>query len=53
MLKQALKRKLTKKELLLLPRAFDVIGNIAIINLPRELRKKEKQPADLNLRTYT
>ncbi len=42
MLKQALKRKLTKKELLLLPRAFDVIGNIAIINLPRELRKKEK-----------
>lgn len=39
-LKQALKRRLSKKQIELLPRAFDVVGNIAIINLPEELRKK-------------
>lgn len=42
MLKQSLRKKLTKKEISILPRAFDVIGNIAIINLPKELRRKEK-----------
>ncbi|MBU2496565.1 MAG: class I SAM-dependent methyltransferase family protein [Nanoarchaeota archaeon] len=42
MLKRNLKRKITKQELSMLPRAFDIVGNIAIINLPRELRRKEK-----------
>ncbi len=42
-LKQALKKDLTKKELKLLPRAFDIIGNIAIFSeFPKELEKKEK-----------
>ena len=41
-LKEALRKKLTKGEISVLPRAFDVISSIAIIDLPKELRKKEK-----------
>ena len=41
-LKQALAGKLSKKELGLLPRAFDVVGEIAILHLPQELGKREK-----------
>lgn len=42
-LKQALKKELTKKELVLLPRSFDVIGSIAIFSeFPSELEKREK-----------
>ena len=41
-LKEALARKLTKKELGVLHRSFDVIGDIAIIDIPKELKKKEK-----------
>jgi|SRR3989344_1528512 len=41
-LKQALENKLTKKELSLLVRSFDIIGNIAIIEIPEKLEKKEK-----------
>ncbi len=42
-LKQSLKKELTKKQLSLLPKSFDVIGNIAIFSdLPKELEKKEK-----------
>ncbi|MFC1686272.1 class I SAM-dependent methyltransferase family protein [Nanoarchaeota archaeon] len=41
-LKQALVKKLTKKELSLLNRSFDVIGEIAIIDIPPGLKKKEK-----------
>lgn len=40
-LKDALKGKLTEKELQML-RGFDVIGDIAIMEVPRELAKKEK-----------
>jgi len=42
-LKDALKKELTKKELNLVPRAFDTIGTIAIFTqFPDELKKKEK-----------
>ncbi|MDD5177708.1 MAG: methyltransferase domain-containing protein [Candidatus Nanoarchaeia archaeon] len=42
-LKESLKNKLTKKELSLVPRSFDQIGNIAIFSeFPKELKKKEK-----------
>src|SRR3989344_5936523 len=42
MLKEALKGKLTVKELALLRRSFDIIGDIAILEVPKELKKKEK-----------
>ncbi|MBR9691720.1 methyltransferase domain-containing protein [Candidatus Woesearchaeota archaeon] len=41
-LKQALKKKLTKKEIDILVRSYDVVGDIAIIEIPAELEKKEK-----------
>ena len=41
-LKEAMKRKLTSKELELMPRSFDTIGTIAVLEIPRELVKKEK-----------
>ncbi len=42
-LKFILKNKLAKKEIELLPRSFDVVGNILIFSdFPKELEKKEK-----------
>jgi len=41
-LKDILKNKLSKKELKLLPRAFDIVGSIGILDIPPKLRKKEK-----------
>ena len=42
-LKTTLKNKLSKKELDLVPRSFDTIGNIAIFSdFPKELKSKEK-----------
>ena len=41
-LKDALKGKLTPKELTHLRTSFDVIGSIAIIEIPKELKKREK-----------
>src|SRR3989338_2343443 len=41
-LKQLLGSKLTKKELRHLRTSYDVIGSIAIIEIPKELKKKEK-----------
>ncbi len=41
-LKEALQGKLTGKELERLRRSFDTIGTIAIIEIPPELRKKQK-----------
>ncbi|MBN2330873.1 MAG: class I SAM-dependent methyltransferase family protein [Candidatus Aenigmarchaeota archaeon] len=40
-LKDALKRKLSKKELAMLPRAFDVVGDVAMIEIPPGLAKKK------------
>jgi len=41
-LKEALKGKLNEKEMEMLPRAFDMIGSIAIAEIPPALKKKEK-----------
>lgn len=41
-LKQSLTDKLTEKELSYLKTGFDIIGDIAILEIPDELRKKEK-----------
>src|SRR3989344_4120901 len=40
-LKQALKHRLSAKEHALLRRSFDLIGDIAVLEMPRELQKKE------------
>jgi len=41
-LKESLKKKLNEKELESLPKSFDTIGTIAILDFPPELKKKEK-----------
>ena len=41
-LKEYLKKKLTKKELALFRRSFDIVGDIAILEIPRLLNKKQK-----------
>ena len=41
-LKEKLKGKLTKKQMGLVPSSFDVVGDIAIIEIPEKLEKKEK-----------
>ncbi|MBW2981920.1 class I SAM-dependent methyltransferase family protein [Candidatus Woesearchaeota archaeon] len=45
-LKESLKEKLTKKELENLVASYDIIGDIAIIEIPAELEKKEKLIAE-------
>lgn len=45
-LREYLKKDLTEKELVLLKASFDVIGSIAIIEIPKELERKEKKIAD-------
>src|SRR4030042_102970 len=51
-LKQSLSKKLNKSELDLLPRALDIIGSIAIIEIPAGLRKKEKMIAETVLKLH-
>jgi tRNA (guanine37-N1)-methyltransferase len=51
-LKELLKRKLSKKELDILPRAFDIIGNIAVLDIPKQLKKKEKIIADALMKEH-
>jgi tRNA (guanine37-N1)-methyltransferase len=41
-LKELLKRRLTEKELLVAQKSFDTVGDVAIIDVPDELIKKEK-----------
>ncbi len=45
-LKQALAGKLTEEELKLLPRAFEVVGDIAIFEIPEELDARKKVIAE-------
>jgi len=52
-LKEALKKKLTGRELAILPRAFDAIGSIAIIDIPKELKSKEKTIANALLKQHS
>ncbi len=49
-LKSSLTKKLGKKELNLLRHSMDIIGNIAILEIPEELEKKEKLIAEEVLR---
>jgi len=51
-LKQALKEKLTSEELSKLVKSFDVIGSIAIIEIPKELESKEKLIAEKILKLH-
>jgi tRNA G37 N-methylase Trm5 len=50
-LKKTLSAKLSDDEMAVLQSAFDVIGNIAIIEIPEKLVRREKQIADALLRT--
>lgn len=47
-----LKGKLTKKELALLPSSFDIIGDIIVLELKRELIRKERLIAEALLRVH-
>lgn len=51
-LKEAVKNKLTKKELSVIPSSFDIVGSIAIIELPDELEKKKKVIAETMIRLF-
>jgi tRNA (guanine37-N1)-methyltransferase len=51
-LKHALKGKLTKEQFKNLITSFDIIGDIAIIEIPRQLEKKEKQIAGTLLKLH-
>ena len=51
-LKEALKNKLSASELKLLHSSFDVVGDIAILEIPEGLIKKEKIIADAMLDTF-
>lgn len=51
-IEQALAFILTVKERELLPRSYDVIGDILVLELPDELQKKEKKIAEAYLATH-
>ena len=51
-LKQHLRRKLTKTELDKLRKAFDIVGDIAILEIPFELRNKKKIIAETVMDTH-
>jgi len=52
-LKKILKGKLTKKELMLLPSSFDMVGSILVFSdFPKELEKKEKLIAEEILKNF-
>lgn len=51
-LKEVLKKKLTKKELSLISASYDVVGDIAIIEIPYGLGKKEKMIGETILKQH-
>ncbi len=51
-LKEALAGNLTKDELALVPTSFDIIGDIAILEIPDELAGKKKAIGEALLRTF-
>ncbi|UCD03436.1 MAG: class I SAM-dependent methyltransferase family protein [Candidatus Aenigmatarchaeota archaeon] len=51
-LKEALKDVLSEEELKLAPRAFDIVGDVAIIEVPAELRKHRKKIAEAIKKTH-
>lgn len=50
-IKKILKEKLTEKELGIIKRAFEVVGSIAIIEVPKEMEEREKIIADAVMQT--
>lgn len=52
-LKDILKDVLSKEELEFAPRAFDIVGDIAIIEIPDELKKKKKKIAEALKKTQS
>ena len=51
-LKVVLKNKLTKRQLSFVPKAYDIIGDIAILELKSEIDKKEKLIAETLLKLH-
>lgn len=52
-LKEALRKKLTKKQISLVPKSFDIVGDILIFSdFPDALKKKEKVIADVALKLF-
>lgn len=51
-LKQQLREKITANELSILRRAFDVVGDIAVVEVPRQLQGKKKVIADAIMQTH-
>jgi len=51
-LKDALKNELTKKQLSLIPSAYDVIGDIAIVEIKKGLEKKERTIGEALLKLH-
>jgi len=51
-LREALEDKLSAWELSMVPRSFDVVGDIAVIEFPEELAGKEKVIADALIKTF-
>lgn len=51
-LKQALEKKLTKKEMGFLKTSFDIVGDIAIMEIPSELTKKQKLIAETLMKIH-
>lgn len=50
---EVLKDKLTKKEIKILPKSQEVVGDILILKIPQELEKKEKIIAEAYLKTHS
>jgi len=50
---EILKGKLTNQELKMLPKSQEIVGSILILEIPLELRKKEKMIADACLKLHT
>jgi len=51
-LKEALSQKFSEEELRHLTKAFDIIGDIAIIEIPNELQAREKEIADAIMQVH-
>ncbi|RLI93360.1 MAG: class I SAM-dependent methyltransferase family protein [Candidatus Altiarchaeales archaeon] len=51
-LREALKNRLNPEELKLVPRSFDIIGDIAILEIPEELENKKSIIGDALLKTF-
>lgn len=51
-LKKILEKDLTKKELKVFRKSFEIIGDIAILEIPEELEKKEKKIAETVLKQH-